>query len=192
MLVIVGGAPGSGKTTLARRLAAELRLPLVAKDDVKEALYETVGAPTLDASRVLGNASYRIMYLMAERLLEAGVGLVLESNFGRGWCEDELQPLVRRATGGAVMVLCGGDPETIVRRYRERAERGERHPGHRDGQLVGTVAARLADGIYEPLDLDVPLVRVDTTWNVAGGYVPAYEEIVAAVKGVSREACRNV
>ncbi len=35
--LLVNGIPGSGKTTLARRLAAELGLPLFAKDPVKEA-----------------------------------------------------------------------------------------------------------------------------------------------------------
>ena len=32
------GPPGSGKTTLARPLAQRLRLPLLSKDDIKEAL----------------------------------------------------------------------------------------------------------------------------------------------------------
>lgn len=40
MVLVITGAPGSGKSTLATRLAAELELPLVAKDDVKEALFE--------------------------------------------------------------------------------------------------------------------------------------------------------
>ncbi len=34
LVVIVLGQPGAGKTTIARRLAQDLRLPLVAKDDM--------------------------------------------------------------------------------------------------------------------------------------------------------------
>ena len=37
-VVLVNGIPGSGKTTVARRLAVELGLPLFAKDTVKEAM----------------------------------------------------------------------------------------------------------------------------------------------------------
>ena len=39
-VVLVNGIPGSGKTTVARRLAAELGLPLFAKDTVKEAMVD--------------------------------------------------------------------------------------------------------------------------------------------------------
>jgi predicted kinase len=61
LLVIVSGAPGSGKTTLARRLGAALRLPLLLKDDLKEALYESLGADDREQSRQLGRASYDLL-----------------------------------------------------------------------------------------------------------------------------------
>lgn len=41
--VLVAGWPGSGKSTLAAALAAELGLPLLAKDEIKEALMEEPG-----------------------------------------------------------------------------------------------------------------------------------------------------
>lgn len=45
LFVLVGGWPGSGKSTLAVALAAELGLPLLAKDEVKEALVDALGGP---------------------------------------------------------------------------------------------------------------------------------------------------
>lgn len=42
-VVVVQGESGSGKTYVARRLAADLKLPLVAKDDFKELLFERLG-----------------------------------------------------------------------------------------------------------------------------------------------------
>jgi hypothetical protein len=41
--VVVSGLPGSGKTTLGRRLARALGLPLIDKDDILERLFETKG-----------------------------------------------------------------------------------------------------------------------------------------------------
>ena len=42
LLVVVSGMPSSGKTTVAEELARRLRLPLIAKDAIKESLYETL------------------------------------------------------------------------------------------------------------------------------------------------------
>ncbi|HEX8858768.1 MAG TPA: AAA family ATPase [Actinomycetes bacterium] len=42
-LVLVTGPPASGKTTLARPLAFSLGLPLLGKDTIKEALFDTLG-----------------------------------------------------------------------------------------------------------------------------------------------------
>jgi Holliday junction resolvasome RuvABC ATP-dependent DNA helicase subunit len=41
--VLVAGWPGSGKSTLAAALAAEPGVPLLAKDEIKEALVEGLG-----------------------------------------------------------------------------------------------------------------------------------------------------
>ena len=46
-LMIILGSPASGKTTLARRLAAELAVPCLCKDDVKEALFDVLGVADL-------------------------------------------------------------------------------------------------------------------------------------------------
>ena len=47
LFVVVSGLPASGKTTLARRLASVLELPLIDKDDILDRLF---------AERGIGNA----------------------------------------------------------------------------------------------------------------------------------------
>lgn len=42
-LIIINGLPGTGKTTIAKPLASKLGFPLIAKDGIKEFLFDTVG-----------------------------------------------------------------------------------------------------------------------------------------------------
>lgn len=43
-IVLLTGAPGSGKTTLGRELSAALRIPFIARDDVRGGMTMTAGA----------------------------------------------------------------------------------------------------------------------------------------------------
>jgi predicted kinase len=80
-LVVISGLPASGKTTLARRLAAEMRLPLVGRDDIKERLFESLGWSDREWSKRLGGASWDLLYWFVETQLAAGQSCVIESNF---------------------------------------------------------------------------------------------------------------
>jgi predicted kinase len=64
-LVIVTGAPGSGKTTLATRLSRELGLPMLTKDAIKEAMMETLPVTDREASKQLGAAIFRVLFTIS-------------------------------------------------------------------------------------------------------------------------------
>lgn len=175
-LVIVGGAPGSGKTTLATLLAKDLGLPLLAKDRIKESLMSSLGVPDLDTNQRLGSATYDLLFAVTTWLLDAGAGCVIESNFVVGRAEDALGPLIGRAA--AVQIHCAVDEEVRRARYEARARAGLRHPGHLDDHLLSEWAERPATR-HGPLRLDMPalIVRTDS------GYDPGLPEILTFCAG---------
>ena len=65
LFVVVTGPPGSGKTTLATALAAEMRLPLFAKDTIKEVLMTVLPVPDVETSKKMGRAAIEIMFALA-------------------------------------------------------------------------------------------------------------------------------
>jgi hypothetical protein len=66
-IVLVSGAPGAGKTTVARALAPVLELPLLSKDMLKESLWDSFDPPEgdLEWSRRLGGAAMELLWAIA-------------------------------------------------------------------------------------------------------------------------------
>ncbi|MCY3957830.1 MAG: ATP-binding protein [Chloroflexi bacterium] len=175
LLVIVNGAPGSGKTTLSRRLADALRLPHLERDGLKETLADHLEVANLAQSNALTPAAVGVFYALAAELARAGVGMVLDQAYNRGLAEDQLRPLL--ASCRTVIVHCVVPREVSVQRYMRRFERGARHAAHFDGERIALLQSgklQIDWSLSDPLDLEVPTLLVETV----DGYEPAFEEIV--------------
>jgi predicted kinase len=159
-IVVVTGPPAAGKTTVAEALAEGLRLPLIAKDPVKEVLFDALGHGDVEWSKRLGRAVYPLLYHALEQQLRAGRACVLEANFDHAAATDTLAELRARQPFRALQVVCVADPETLLARYRVRAGR---HPGHLDAQRVDDVRDAITAGRWRALDLGGETVEVDTT-----------------------------
>ena len=156
LLLVVTGPPASGKTTIARAVARELALPLFAKDELKEALFDSLGTGDRAWSRRLGGAVFELLYAIAEAQLSAGCAALLEANFVRGTSEPAFAALPSHRL---VQIHCSAPEHVLLERYRGR----RRHAGHLDDALVDDVVAAIRDARHDPLALAGDLIEIDTS-----------------------------
>lgn len=158
LLVVVTGMPSSGKTTVAEALSRELRLPLLAKDEIKESLYDTLGAGDISWSGRLGDAAYALIFAIARTLLDSSVSLIVEANFFR----DHTTGFRSLPEHRLVQIHCAAPLDVLLERYAQRV----RHPGHHDAEKIGELPGRFESGAHAPLDLDGELIELDTAGPV--------------------------
>ncbi|MFC3832281.1 MULTISPECIES: AAA family ATPase [Deinococcus] len=95
-LVLVTGAPGSGKTTLAARLAGTLGWVRLSRDEFKERLWDAwTEQPTLRAQVPV--AHWGAYYAGLHALLDAGVNVVAEGSVHHTAGVPEVRALLDRA-----------------------------------------------------------------------------------------------
>jgi predicted kinase len=174
-LVLVTGAPASGKTTLADRLGPALHLPVLSRDRLKALLADALPDPAVSDVVLLRQTHVRLFFDLLAYVLASGPGLVAESALDVGLAPNDLRPAL--AGADAVVVHCDLPPDLSLQRFSERVRRGERHRAHDDVAHLDLIArdATAWDRYREPPPLGVPVLRVDTT----DGYRPSFEEIVA-------------
>jgi predicted kinase len=163
ILVLISGLPATGKTMLGQRLAQELHLPFVHKDGIKEVLFDQLGWRDRVWSKQLGRASSELLYYFAEAQVKAERSLLLESNFDPAFATPRLLALQTQYPFQPVQIFCKAADEVRWQRFQQRAESGERHPGHVDHLNYAEFQVAVNPGGATPLTIGGQLIEVDTT-----------------------------
>ncbi len=158
--VLVNGVPASGKSTLSRRISAELSLPLLALDTVKEALFAELGTGDRLHNRQFGRASYGAIWALAGTF-PADVAVVVDAWFGFQPLELLLDHLGRAEVTRVIEIWCTAPAEVIAQRYAGRA--AQRHTGHLGLDYVPEL--KLLAARARPLGIG-PVIAIDTSQSV--------------------------
>ena len=123
MLIILGGLPGSGKTTVARALAARLGAAHLRMDSIEQALLRSGEMP-----RTPMVAGYAVAYAVAEDCLLAGATVVADSVNPVAATRAAWLDVAHRAGRDALQVgLICSDPAEHRRRVETRRADIEGH-----------------------------------------------------------------
>ncbi|HUV11545.1 MAG TPA: AAA family ATPase, partial [Acidimicrobiia bacterium] len=131
-LVLVGGAPGTGKSTLARGIADQVGWSVLRSDEVRKDLVgigHTVAAGAdVEAGiydRETTDATYRELLARARVALELGESMILDASWSRSAHRGAAAQLADETSTDLVEVCCSAPADIADARILLRRERGD-------------------------------------------------------------------
>jgi aminoglycoside phosphotransferase family enzyme/predicted kinase len=124
-LVMVGGLPGTGKSTLAAELAARGGFQLIRSDLVRKELAGTAAASPEGFEQGIYSPewtqrTYAECLRRAERLFFEGQRVIVDANFRRDAHRRQFIETAERWGVPVILVVCEAEPEVVRQRLTER------------------------------------------------------------------------
>ena len=170
-LILIGGGPGTGKTTLARALAERVGAQVISTDDVRAHLAADGGIT--GEPGVLGEglyspenieAVYRTVLRTARAALEDGRTVILDGTWSDPHMRDRARALAAESSAPILELACTAPLGAAVGRIRTR--------GATTSQVTPDIATALADRAQD----DWPGAhRIDTTRELAESVAEAVD-----------------
>ena len=129
-LVVFAGPPGTGKTSLARSVARELRAVYLDKDTVKDTAMALGRDLKIERiAELAGQLSYELLVNLARDNLTLGHSVILDSPAGYRVFREKVEQLARASQVELKLIECICTDEGLLRDRIER--RGADLPEHR-------------------------------------------------------------
>ncbi|MBA9002793.1 bifunctional aminoglycoside phosphotransferase/ATP-binding protein [Thermomonospora cellulosilytica] len=146
-LILVGGLPGTGKSSLARELGDRLGCAVINSDVVRKELADL--SPDRPAAAPFGEGIYRpehtertyaTMLVRAETLLNSGESVILDASWTAAEHRTLAELLARRVHADLTALRCQAPADLTARRLRERTH----GPSDADPAIAAAMASRYA------------------------------------------------
>lgn len=162
LLVIISGLPATGKTHLGRTLSDTYDLPYFYKDLFKEMMFDYTDNLDWQTSRWYSQTSVASLFLVCRELLQRHIPHILEANFKPAHTE-QFQAIAKQFNPDIVQIQCYCDGRVLTERFKQRAESGEMHPGHRGIEFLPYLRDTLMRGWSAPITIESEIIAIDTT-----------------------------
>ena len=177
-LIVVSGPPGSGKTTLAHKLAAAVGCPAISRDEIKQGMAHAAPGFTGAPGDELTRRTFPVFFAVLDLLLRSGVTTVAEAAFQDHVWRPELDKLRNLAEIRVVHCTVGADVAFDRITRREQDDPLRRVHAAAPGDAAGRAAAHRA---FRRVSIDAPALEVDTS----DGYRPPFGQILSFVTGTA-------
>jgi predicted kinase len=107
-LIIFSGPPGVGKSTLSYKLAQQMKLPILTKDQIERSLE--------NSSIVNPNAAYDLLLDQAKLILQNNSSVILDAVFGKQAIREQTSKVARDSNSELDIIVCSCSDVTLWRK----------------------------------------------------------------------------
>lgn len=167
-IIIVEGYLASGKSTFAKRLSEQIKVPYLIKDTFKMALCESVPVEDRQTSSAFSAVTFDAMMYVTERMFEAGYPIIIEGNFVPAGVKkvDEagmIRQLIDKYGYESLTFRFKGDTRVLHTRFIDREKTPERGHVNKIGSDVSYDEFDRWCHQLDDFDVGGKAVSVDTT-----------------------------
>lgn len=178
LMIIVTGAPATGKTTLSKKLAEKFNLPVIIKDEIKENLFDSLGIKDKEWALKLGAASFQLTYFFVEKMLQTGKPFIVEGNFGDEYATKSFLDIKARCNYETLQLFCHAEDKVLYERYISRDNSGDRHPGHSKLMIGFEEYKKITNSRNYKLDIpESTNIDINTTKFETVNFQQIYDEV---------------
>ncbi|OGF37776.1 hypothetical protein A2531_02090 [Candidatus Falkowbacteria bacterium RIFOXYD2_FULL_34_120] len=185
VLIIISGPPATGKTSAGYLISKKFNLPFVCLDEIKEKLFDEVGFKIGDKKwdKKLSDASINIMYYISNNMLKVGASHILEGVLVSSKHIKQLKNQLKKHNPIILQIQMSADKDIIKKRYQERSDSKDRHPGHFDDEFIAELkGTRKIKEKLNFLDIKSKKFSIDTSEININTYTETFKAIKTCLK----------